>query len=674
MKPIRIISSIAVALLAMVATSCNDDKFLEEEYFSASDVTYFKSEANIIQSLNACYRHVEYLMVGQSHGQHSWMLQGMGLDTFASTNVNAEWAVNWPSINVGNGTTRHWYAELYKTVGQCNTTIWYIDNSDIKWSTPTIQKELRAEATLIKAFAYRCLAAMFGNVPIIEERITEPRWDYVPNTRQEVWEYEYKILNECREDLPTTPRMIGTVTRAAADAFLAEVCLALGKYDEAVTAAKNIIEKKDGDYEIMTSRFGSRAGEATDRYGNSLAAPQGAYWDLFREGGNQDPQSGNKEAIWTLQYSYGNWSSGGGGDSWSRIRSNVLECAWTGSLLVGNQGTFVKDGKMYYKYGDNIACYPNGKTATSAKVEPVDAAGKKASEAEYNGTPDPSKYVVSALGRHIANVAQDSIGARVSYAGQVCVPTRYMWDKTKGDAFNLWKDGNDFRGSETMIQRNWFTAGGTRFLDEKKAMYQRQKDGLYTLTAGDTMNTFIPRLWKFSDDKHPNGDTKAYNQEYYMFRVAEVYLLLAEAYLAKKDKGQAATAINVVRSRAGASPCSAADINIDYILDERARELLGEEHRWVTLNRLSCNPNCDYISDCYPVQDDVTSNNLYARTRKYGYGYENDAQNENGRREKRTDGYGAWYSNITPHNYLFPIPTQVKDSNTGYDYPQNPGY
>ena len=664
-----IISLFAVVLA--LASCVKDDEFLKEEYFYSSDATYFTSEANIIQSLNACYRHVEYLMVGQSHGQHSWMLQGMGLDTFASTNSGAEWAVNWPAINVGNGTTRHWYAELYKTISQCNNTIWYIDHNDVTYSTPTRKAELKAEATFIKAFAYRCLAAMFGNVPVIKERIFEPKYDYVPNTRQEVWEYEYEILKEAREALPTASRLTGTVTKAAADAYLAEVCLALGKFDEAIEAANRVINKQDGDYQIMRTRFGSRASEATDRYGNSLDAPKGAYWDLFREGGNQDPESGNKEAIWTLQYNYGTWSTGGGGDSWSKIRSNVLEAAWTSGLIVGNQATFVHDKKMYYKYGDNIACFAEGKIA-STKVEPLDEDGKKVAE---SGKPaSAEKYVASAVGRYLANIAQDSLGARVTYAGQVCVPTRYMWDKNRGDAFNLWKDETDFRGSETMIQRNWFTVGGTRFLDEKKAMYERQAAGLYTLTAADTMNTFIPRLWKFSDDKHPNGDNKAYNQEYYMIRVPEVYLLLAEAYLAKNDKAQAAAAINQVRSRAGAKDCSPSEVNIDYILDERARELFGEEHRWVTLNRLSCNPNCTYISDCYPVQDDVTSNTLYARTRKYGYGYENDANNSAGRREARTDGYGAWYSNITPHNYQFPIPTQVHDSNTGYDYPQNPGY
>lgn len=81
-----------------------------------------------------------------------------------------------------------------------------------------------------------------------------------------------------------------------------------------------------------------------------------------------------------------------------------------------------------------------------------------------------------------------------------------------------------------------------------------------------------------------DGDYRRYDPDWYVIRLAETYLLLAEAYLNKGDKASAADAINVVRARAKAPLCTAADVTIDYILDERARELYGEEHRAVTLS------------------------------------------------------------------------------------------
>ena len=59
----------------------------------------------------------------------------------------------------------------------------------------------------------------------------------------------------------------------------------------------------------------------------------------------------------------------------------------------------------------------------------------------------------------------------MAYLGTGIIPTYYVRDR-------LWeescKNGKvDFRGSEVMIQRNWYTPGGTRWLDEKAAAYAR---------------------------------------------------------------------------------------------------------------------------------------------------------------------------------------------------------
>ncbi|MGJ1234276.1 MULTISPECIES: RagB/SusD family nutrient uptake outer membrane protein [Sphingobacterium] len=74
---------------------------------------------------------------------------------------------------------------------------------------------------------------------------------------------------------------------------------------------------------------------------------------------------------------------------------------------------------------------------------------------------------------------------------------------------------------------------------------------------------------------------------WYIYRSAEVYLLLAESCYWKNDLGQAAMAINEVRQRAGASQLTADEINIGELLDERARELYYEENRHIELVRIA---------------------------------------------------------------------------------------
>lgn len=86
-----------------------------------------------------------------------------------------------------------------------------------------------------------------------------------------------------------------------------------------------------------------------------------------------------------------------------------------------------------------------------------------------------------------------------------------------------------------------------------------------------------------SGQKHDNGRNF---KDVYFIRLAETYLLRAEAHHLAGDNTSAATDLNAVRNRSNATSVGAGDVDLDLILDERARELYGEEFRVNTLLRM----------------------------------------------------------------------------------------
>jgi hypothetical protein len=81
-----------------------------------------------------------------------------------------------------------------------------------------------------------------------------------------------------------------------------------------------------------------------------------------------------------------------------------------------------------------------------------------------------------------------------------------------------------------------------------------------------------------------------------LFRLADAYLMYAE--LAPRGQGsisQAATYVNTLRTRAGAASVTSSNITLDFVLDERARELYWEGHRRQDLIRFGKYTGSSYL-------------------------------------------------------------------------------
>ncbi|SHH02157.1 Starch-binding associating with outer membrane [Flavobacterium fluvii] len=310
----------------------------------------------------------------------------------------------------------------------------------------------------------------------------------------------------------------------------------------------------------------------TRRFG-SRATENGrdVYWDLFR-GKNQNRTSGNTESLYVIQY----------------------ETDVPGGAMIST----TKDGGFYMErhHGPNIG---------SLRV----------------GGVNPFLYPVS-----------DYTGGRgIGWA----ISTKHFSNTIWVSDFT-----NDMRNANHNFVRV-FTYNNPQF-----PLYYGKTISTENPPAGITVpgrNFYAYQTKGTTPGEHPdnlyidktrgllNANAGATYADQYMFRLAETYLLRAEAYMNDNQQGLAAADINVVRARANAKPVAEANVNIDYILDERMRELGVEEKRRLTLMRLGL---------------------LYNRVTRFN----------------------SYYKEIQEFHNLWPIPFVEIERNTGAVLDQNPGY
>ena len=380
------------------------------------------------------------------------------------------------------------------------------------------------EAKLFRAFAYNRLVNLYGGGPLIVDEVNTPRTDFTRASKEDVIKQIIADATDAAAGLPAIDAVKdGKLSKPVANHLLAEMYIQVKDYDKAIAAATEVIEKSN--LKLMTDRFGSLRTQPGD-----------VFYDLFRVG-NQNRKAGNTESLWVIQY-----------------ENDVI-----GGVLTSSGSPM-----------NNLE-----RVVAPAVFSIVDPDGRPA------------------LLDNASASTLNSGGRGVSFVRPTDYWTFDIWglDPTKD---NRRVNSTDIRTSPFNIVRDFVYTNptstrlfGRSLIDFPAPNWRAASWRWYPYPSKITTPGQHP-IGVMADPAKLTLKTTAGPtfRDMYMIRLPETILLRAEAQLLKGNATAAAADINLVRNRAKATPVTAGEVTLDYILDERARELIFEEDRRHTLSRM----------------------------------------------------------------------------------------
>ena len=548
MKAIKFLS---IIILSIVLVSCSD--WLSEDGAPKLTYDYYQTAEGVDAAVIATY---SYLRWGCGNERYD-VLTEQGTDLFiagSDGNYKASFNMYGTQLNPDVDILTGLWENHYKGIGSANIAMENILNSELSEAD---KKQSYAEVQFIRAFLYFDLVQQFGRIPLVTEGSLEVRTDFKRASIADVYKQIITDLRSCVENLSPTTDEKGRATSYAAAHLLAKVYLTRGS---AVTDQRGQ-QPTDMDSTLYYAK------QVIESGAYQLQEDFADLWDINN--------MGNSEVIFAVQFTNNSIFNGEG---------NTFHLYWL--PVYDTEAGMLRDinyGRPYKRYR------PSEKTLFQLFDRKNDSRFYKSfrwvflsnNEAtipvweplEDNGTiyftPDPAKG-------QIAGQPKFAVGDTAIY---------YTIEKTGFGAQSL----------------------------EMKKLCAEKSYTYYPYERQDLQH--YPNLIKHMAPNRPSVSERASSREWVRMRLGETYLIAAEAAGRNGDYDLAAQYLNVIRERAAwhegeekapqyytieggqndthstfdeikvtADQLQSTNF-VEFMLDERGRELLGEICRWEDLVR-----------------------------------------------------------------------------------------
>ncbi len=534
--------------IAILAAGCS----LQE--FNPSGVTVDKmaqQKSGFIKLLNSCY----FDLPRYFYGRDLLLLTEGGTDLWTSAS-NSNDDQDYLKYSSGGSMPLDLAKDIwngsYDAINYCNLIIGRADKVQ-GFDSEKDKKQRVAEAHFLRALYYFHLVEQFGPCPL---RLKETKEANTKSTRSPALEiYEKAILPDLRiavEDLPVTPIEEGRPSKKAALGLLAKACLQTKEYDtddyleEALSTAKELINNQ--------SSYGVRLYDD--------------FMDNFNAANNKD----NKEALYQITFSQ-NYGSTNVYDHNMDFKRFYCTPTAFGAVKISDAIRLTVGGWsggvfMPSKYLLDVFKYSDGTLDPRYKMS--FQTSWLTNDGSYQWTSDErTQYDRSNEVSEGTELSEGDLAIKFSRPGEDDYATM---EQEKLSQKYLWVDYNDVYSS-----------------DEKVKMKYTRKNRDAGKKVDNPFLKFYPSLKKFNSGSlvMPKANHYTSDANATVMRLGEVYLIAAEAsYYLKGSNQKAADFINKLRERVDGEQITAGDVNLQFLLDERARELCGEYTRWYDLKRM----------------------------------------------------------------------------------------